>query len=401
MIKINEHYLELEPSYLFTDIARKVNSFSESHKEMKILRLGIGDVTRPIPRTAVDAMIAAAEDLATTEHFHGYGPEQGYPWLREAIAKGDYQDRGIHITAADIFVSDGAKSDTGNFLDILGRELEVGVADPVYPVYVDTNIMEGRKSHLHRLPAHAGNNYLPMPTSEMPLLDLVYICSPNNPTGSIATRDFLESWVRYCLDNKALLIYDGAYEAFVSEGNIRSIYEIPGAERCAVEIRSFSKTAGFTGVRCGYTVVPATVLIEVEGREPVPLSGLWSRRQTTKFNGVSYPVQRAAAALYTEEGRRQCRDLIDYYKRNAKLLRDSLSEAGLDVSGGENAPYVWLKVPEGHTSWSYFDYLLENLYLVTTPGSGFGDYGEGYIRLSAFGSYEDCQEAVRRIKTLV
>lgn len=400
MIKINTHYLELEPSYLFTDIARKVAAFSESNKDKNILKLGIGDVTRPLPQAAIDALKAAADDLATTDRFHGYGPEQGYLWLREAIAKADYQDRGLSITPADIFVSDGAKSDTGNFLDVLGDDLEVGVADPVYPVYVDTNIMRGRKKRIHRLPAHAANDYLPVPTEETAKLDLVYICSPNNPTGSIATREFLETWVRYCLENKALLIYDGAYEAFVSAGNIRSIYEIEGAERCAVEIRSFSKTAGFTGVRCGYTVVPQSLLIDVAGQEPVALAKLWSRRQTTKFNGVSYPVQRAAAALYTEEGRLQCQELIAYYKRNAKLLLDSLSEAGLDVSGGENAPYVWLKVPEGHTSWSYFDYLLEKLYLVTTPGSGFGAYGEGYIRLSAFGSYEDCQEAVDRIKTL-
>lgn len=402
MIKINTHFLELEPSYLFTDIARKVAAFSAKHHDKKILRMGIGDVTRPLPQVAIDALKQAADDLSTVERFHGYGPEQGYPWLREAIAKVDYQERGIQtVDAGDIFVGDGAKSDTGNLLDILGQDLVVGVADPVYPVYVDTNIMAGRKEQIHRLPAYAANDYLPLPDENTPELDLVYICSPNNPTGSVATREFLEAWVAYCLEHKALLLYDGAYEAFVSEGLPRSIYEIDGAERCAIEIRSYSKKAGFTGVRCGYTVVPKTLTVEVSGQdEPVQLAKLWSRRQTTKFNGVSYPVQRAAAALYTEEGQKQCDLLIAYYKRNARLLLDSLGEAGLDVSGGEDAPYVWLRVPEGHSSWSYFDYLLEKLYLVTTPGSGFGDYGEGYIRLSAFGSYEDCQEAVERIKTL-
>lgn len=401
MIKINKHFLDLEPSYLFTDIARKVNAFTEANPDKKILRLGIGDVTQALPQVAVDAMKQAADDLSTTENFHGYGPEQGYVWLREAIAKGDYQENGINIDADDIFISDGAKSDTGNFLDILAEDLVVGVADPVYPVYVDTNIMAGRKSQIYRLAANAANDYLPYPYDDHPVLDLVYICSPNNPTGSVATREFLETWVNYCLEHNSLLLFDSAYVAFVSEGLVKSIYEIEGAERCAVEIRSFSKTAGFTGVRCGYTVVPKTITVPVDGHEDVSLKALWNRRQSTKFNGVSYPVQRAAEALYSEEGRKQCQALINYYKRNAALLRDSLSEAGLNVSGGENAPYVWLRVPENHTSWSYFDYLLETLNLVTTPGSGFGDWGEGYIRLSAFGSYETCVEAVERIKSLL
>lgn len=401
MIKINKNFLELEPSYLFTDIAGKVNAFTAANPDKKILRLGIGDVTQPLPQVAIDAMKQAADDLGSSERFHGYGPEQGYSWLREAIAKGDYQELGLSIDAADIFISDGAKSDTGNFLDILGSDLNVGVADPVYPVYVDTNIMAGRKTKTYRLPANAANDYLPYPSDEHPVLDLIYICSPNNPTGSVASREFLQTWVDYCLEHGSLLIFDSAYVAFVNDGLVKSIYEIEGAERCAVEIRSFSKTAGFTGVRCGYTVVPKTITVDVEGHEPVQLKSLWNRRQSTKFNGVSYPVQRAAEALYTEEGRRQCDELISYYKRNAALLRDSLSEAGLNVSGGENAPYVWLRVPEQHTSWSYFDFLLEELNLVTTPGSGFGDWGEGYIRLSAFGSYETCVEAVERIKSLL
>lgn len=401
MIKINKNFLELEPSYLFTDIAGKVNAFTAANPDKKILRLGIGDVTQPLPQVAIDAMKQAADDLGSSDRFHGYGPEQGYTWLREAIAKGDYQELGLSIDAADIFISDGAKSDTGNFLDILGSDLNVGVADPVYPVYVDTNIMAGRKAKTYRLPANAANDYLPYPSDEHPVLDLVYICSPNNPTGSVASREFLQTWVDYCLEHDSLLIFDSAYVAFVNDGLVKSIYEIEGAERCAVEIRSFSKTAGFTGVRCGYTVVPKTITVDVEGHEPVQLKSLWNRRQSTKFNGVSYPVQRAAEALYTEEGRRQCAELISYYKRNAALLRDSLSEAGLNVSGGENAPYVWLRVPEQHTSWSYFDFLLEELNLVTTPGSGFGDWGEGYIRLSAFGSYETCVEAVERIKSLL
>lgn len=400
MIQINRNYLDLEPSYLFSDIARKVNAYKAANPDKKVLSLGIGDVTQPLPQVAIDAMKRAADDLATTENFHGYGPEQGYAWLREAIAKGDYSNNGIAIDADDIFISDGAKSDTGNFLDILGEDLVVGVADPVYPVYVDTNIMAGRKSKIYRLAANAANDYLPYPSDDHPVLDLIYICSPNNPTGSVATHEFLKTWVDYCLEHQSLLIFDSAYVAFVRDGLVKSIYEIEGAERCAVEIRSFSKTAGFTGVRCGYTVVPKTLTIPVEGHGDMRLKDLWNRRQSTKFNGVSYPVQRAAEALYTEEGQKQCADLIAYYKRNAALLRDNLSEAGLNVSGGEDAPYVWLRVPEEHSSWSYFDFLLEHLNLVTTPGSGFGDWGEGYIRLSAFGSYETCVEAVERIKSL-
>ncbi len=401
MIHINKHYKDLEASYLFTDIARKVSAYAKANPDKDILRLGIGDVTRPLPQVAIDAMKKAADDLGTVEQFHGYGPEQGYPWLRDAIAANDYHKRGLeHILAKDIFVSDGAKSDTGNFLDILGEDIVVAVADPVYPVYVDTNIMAGRKTKIHRLPATKENDYLPAPSKDDPIFDLIYICSPNNPTGSIATKEFLQSWVDYALEHQSLILFDAAYEAFVGEGHIRSIYEIEGAEKCAVEIKSFSKSAGFTGVRCGYTVVPEALLVKDLAGNEHSLSALWSRRQTTKFNGVSYPVQRAAEALFTEEGQAQCKALVDYYKRNANLLLTSLKEIGLDVSGGEHAPYVWLKVPEGHTSWSYFDYLLETINIVTTPGSGFGDCGEGYIRLSAFGSYENCMEAVSRIKGL-
>ncbi|MDD4368805.1 MAG: LL-diaminopimelate aminotransferase [Oscillospiraceae bacterium] len=403
MITLNPHFLELKPSYLFTDIARKVEAFQQSHPDRQVLKLGIGDVTLPLPEPVIQAIHNAVAEMGTAEGFRGYGPEQGYAFLREKICQADYTQRGIGcIQPEDIFVSDGAKSDTGNFLDILGQHLTVGVADPVYPVYVDTNIMAGRAQQIVRLPATAANGYQPGPDNLPQALDLIYICSPNNPTGSVASRELLQRWVDYCHDHHALLIFDSAYEAFISDPDLpHSIYELPGSETCAVEIRSYSKKAGFTGLRCGYTVVPAALKVTAEGRpDEVSLRQLWNRRQTTKFNGVPYIVQRAAEAVYSPEGEQACAGNIAYYKRNAALLKTSLAKMGYQVYGGSNAPYVWLKVPAGFSSWSFFDYLLEQQALVTTPGSGFGDCGEGYIRLSAFGSYEATQAAVQRLQQL-
>lgn len=399
MIRINQHYLELENSYLFSTIARKVKEYADAHPDKQLIRLGIGDVTLPLPAACIDALKEGADELAEAETFRGYGPEQGYPFLREAIAKHDYLDRGVNIDPSDIFVSDGAKSDTGNILDILGTGLKVAVADPVYPVYVDTNIMAGHKDTIVKLPCTEANGFTPAPPAEA--VDLIYLCSPNNPTGSVMDRKSLKQWVDYANENGALIIFDSAYEAFITSDLPHTIYEIEGADRCAIEIRSFSKKAGFTGVRCGYTVVPENLVVPTESGDKVHLKHLWNRRQTTKFNGASYIVQKAAAAVYSEEGDRQCQEGIDYYLRNARLLRESLTDCGFKVSGGDNAPYIWLAIPEGYTSWTYFDYLLENANVVTTPGSGFGDCGEGYIRLSSFGSYEDCKEAVRRIRELV
>lgn len=398
MLKINEHYLELEKSYLFSDIARKVSEFVEANPDKKVIRLGIGDVTLPLPQACVDAMKNAADEMATEENFRGYGPEQGYPFLRETIAKHDYLDRNINITADDIFVSDGAKSDTGNILDIFGDDLTVAVADPVYPVYVDTNIMAGRKQTIIKMPCLPENDFLPVPP-EQPV-DLIYLCSPNNPTGAVSDRASLEKWVAYALEHKSIILFDAAYEAFTTGDYPKSIYEIEGAEFCAIEFRSFSKKAGFTGVRCGFTVVPKTLKVTASNGQEVLLRDLWNRRQTTKFNGVSYVVQRAAEAVYTPEGDAQCKERIAYYMSNAKLLKESLEACGYKVAGGENAPYVWMQIPEGYTSWSYFDYLLENIQVVTTPGSGFGAHGEGYIRFSAFGSQENCKEAMDRFRAL-
>ncbi|NJP39963.1 LL-diaminopimelate aminotransferase [Oscillospiraceae bacterium HV4-5-C5C] len=403
MITLNPHFLELKPSYLFTDIARKVEAYQQNHPDRRVLKLGIGDVTLPLPQPVIEALNSAVAEMGTAEGFRGYGPEQGYAFLREKICASDYHQRGIYcIQPEDIFVSDGAKSDTGNFLDVLGQQLTVGVSDPVYPVYVDTNIMAGRAQQIVRLPATDANGYQPGPAELTQDLDLIYICSPNNPTGSVASRALLQQWVDYCRQHQALLIFDSAYEAFISDPGLpHSIYEIPGSETCAVEIRSYSKKAGFTGLRCGYTVVPAALMVAAEGQtETVSLRQLWNRRQTTKFNGVPYIVQRAAEAVYTPEGQQACAANIAYYKRNATLLKNGLSQMGYSVYGGSDAPYVWLKVPAGFSSWSFFDYLLEQQALVTTPGSGFGNYGEGYIRLSAFGSYEVTQEAVERLQQL-
>lgn len=394
MIKINQNYLALEKSYLFTDIARKVQAFSETKPELSIIRLGIGDVTLPLPEVVITALKKAADDQANRDTFHGYGPEQGYAWLREKIAAYDFQARGLTITAEDIFVSDGAKCDTGNFLDILGDDITVAVADPVYPVYVDTNIMVGRKAKITKLPSTKETGFMPLPPAEA--YDLIYLCSPNNPTGAVASREDLQAWVDYALRNKSLILFDAAYEAFIRNDAPHSIYEIPGAYDCAVEFRSYSKTAGFTGLRCGYVVIPKSLKIAAEEGQQLELHGLWSRRQTTKFNGASYVIQRAAEALYTPEGQSQCKANIDYYLSNASLLKEGLTSLGYRCSGGENSPYVWVEVPEGYDSWSFFDYLLQEYSIVTTPGSGFGACGEGYIRLSSFCSGEAARTAVDR-----
>ncbi len=398
MLKINEHYLELEKSYLFSDIARKVSDFVSAHPDKKVIRMGIGDVTLPLAEACVTALQAAAAEMGKAETFRGYGPEQGYEFLREVVAKHEFQDRGINIGPSDIFISDGAKSDTGNILDIFGDDLTVAVADPVYPVYVDTNIMAGRKTSIIKMPCLPENDFLPVPPAQP--VDLIYLCSPNNPTGAVLDHASLKKWVDYALSNKAVILFDAAYEAFTADDLPKSIYEIDGAERCAIEFRSFSKKAGFTGVRCGFTVVPSALVVTVDDGREILLKDLWNRRQTTKFNGVSYVVQRAAEAVYTKEGDAQCRENIDYYLRNARLLKESLESCGYQVSGGANAPYVWMKIPEGYTSWSYFDYLLEKIHVVTTPGSGFGDSGEGFIRFSAFSSHENCVEAMERFRAL-
>lgn len=396
MITINENFLNVEKSYLFTNIAAKVRAFQENNPDAKLIRLGIGDVTRPLAPMVVEAMQAAAAELGHAESFRGYGPEQGYAFLREAIAKRDFSDRGLPITSEEIFISDGAKSDMGNFLDILGSGLKVLVADPVYPVYVDTNLMAGNE--IIKLPCLPENNFLPTPPAED--ADLIYICSPNNPTGAVMDRAALEKWVAYAQEQNALILFDSAYEAFIQNDAPHSIYEIPGAEKVAVEVRSFSKIAGFTGVRCGYTVVPHAILAKDGTGEEHSLYFFWLRRQTTKFNGVSYIVQRGAEAVYTDVGYAANKANVQYYMENAALLKAGCQKIGLQVSGGENAPYVWVKTPDDMSSWDFFDKLLAEAWLVTTPGSGFGAYGEGYVRLSAFGSREDCEKAIERLGKL-
>lgn len=402
MTKINENYRKLPGSYLFSEIARRVAAYSEAHPEKTLIKLGIGDVTRPLAPAVIAAMHAAVDEMGTAEGFHGYGPEQGYAFLREAIAAQDYQTRGVAIAADEIFVSDGAKSDCGNIGDIFGVENVVAVCDPVYPVYVDTNAMAGRAgeydersgrwTRLHYMPCTAENGFSPAIPEER--VDLIYLCFPNNPTGAVATWEQLKAWVDYANANGAVILYDSAYEAFITTPGIpHTIFEIEGAKTCAIEFRSFSKTAGFTGNRCAYTVVPK----ELE-RGGASLNALWNRRQTTKFNGVPYVVQRGAAAIYTPEGRAQVMETIAFYQNNAKVIREGLAAAGLTVSGGTDSPYVWAKTPDGMASWGFFDLLLQKANVVTTPGAGFGPSGEGYIRLTAFGGAEATAEAVKRIK---
>ncbi len=410
MAYLNENYLKLQAGYLFPEVARRVREFCEANPEAtkRLIRCGIGDVTEPLPRAAIEAMKRAIEELGHHETFRGYGPEQGYEFLRSAIAQNDYRDRNIEIADDEIFISDGSKCDCGYILDILGDQNKVAVPDPVYPVYVDTNVMAGHTGHARKdgsyegilyLPCTAENNFAPEPPKEH--VDLVYLCFPNNPTGAVASRAQLSRWVDYAREHEALLLFDAAYEAYISEQDIpRSIFEVPGARECAVELRSFSKNGGFTGVRCGFTVMPKSVLARTENGRRLPLHSLWQRRWSTKSNSVSYPVQRGAEALYSEQGGKQVRALVDHYMENARLLRDAATDAGLEAFGGVNAPYIWVKTSDGLTSWRMFDRMLRELNVVITPGAGFGAQGEGYFRISAFNSRENAEEVARRLKKL-
>ncbi len=410
MAYLNDNYLKLRAGYLFPEIARRVASFCDTNPDAakRLIRCGIGDVTEPLPEAAIAAMHKAVDELAHRETFRGYGPEQGYDFLRKAIAQNDYRDRGIEVADDEIFVSDGSKCDCGNILDIFGHENEIAVMDPVYPVYVDTNVMAGHTGPANELGAFEGLVYLPctpangfVPEIPSQRVDIIYLCYPNNPTGATATREQLTKWVEYARQNEAIILYDAAYEAYISDPALpHSIFEIPGARDCAIEFRSFSKNGGFTGVRCAFTVVPKTLTARALNGESRPLHPLWSRRMSTKFNGVSYPVQRAAEALYTQEGSTQVRALIEYYMGNARILREACMEIGLEVYGGVNAPYIWVATPPGIGSWDMFDMMLEEANIVITPGSGFGGAGEGYFRISAFNSRANAEEAARRIRAM-
>ena len=404
MAHVNENFLKLPGSYLFSDIAKKVKAYQESHPDKRLIRLGIGDVTRPLPQASIEAMHRAVDEMANKSTFHGYGPEQGYDFLIDTIIKNDFEPRGIELSSSEVFISDGAKSDTGNIGDILGLDNKVAVTDPVYPVYVDSNVMGGRAGQLNGkqwsdityMPCTADNNFIPSIPSNR--IDVIYLCYPNNPTGTTLTKAESKKWVDYALSHDALILFDAAYEAYIREDDIpHSIFEIEGAKRCAIEFRSFSKTAGFTGVRCGYTVIPKEVTATTATGERVALNALWNRRQCTKFNGTSYITQRGAEAIYSKEGKQQVRETIDYYMENARIMREGLTAAGIQVFGGKNAPYLWVKTPEGFTSWQFFDHLLNEANIVSTPGVGFGPSGEGYLRLTAFGQREDCIEAIQRI----
>lgn len=405
MATLNDNYLKLKAGYLFPEIARRVNAFAEANPDAKIIRLGIGDVTEPLPQACRQAMLQAVEDMGNRDTFKGYGPEQGYAWLRETIAAHDFQAKGCDIDADEIFISDGSKCDTGNILDIFGDDNIIAVTDPVYPVYVDTNVMAGHTGDANEKGEYGGLVYIPITaennfTAAIPTqkVDLIYLCFPNNPTGATATKEHLTAWVEYAKANGSIILYDAAYEAFISDPNLpRSIYEIEGAKDCAIEFRSFSKTAGFTGTRCAFTVVPKTLIAKAKDGSDVELWKLWNRRQATKFNGVSYIIQRAAEAVYSEAGKAQVKALIQFYMENAQIIREQLTSAGLSVYGGENAPYVWVKTPQGLSSWDFFDKLLQTCNVVGTPGSGFGAAGEGYFRISAFNSRENVEEAMRRI----
>jgi LL-diaminopimelate aminotransferase len=406
MARVNEHYLKLKAGYLFPEIGRRVKAFAAANPGAKVIRLGIGDVTRPLPPAVLSAFHDAVAELGNEKTFMGYGPEQGYDFLIDTVVRKSYGPLGVTLSPTEVFISDGSKCDTANILDIFALENRVAIGDPVYPVYNDTNVMIGRSGPADERGYYGGIVYLPcteangfFPALPKEKVDIVYLCSPNNPTGAVATKEQLKKWVDYALANDAVILFDAAYEAFITEGGYpRSIYEVEGARKCAVEFRSFSKTAGFTGVRCALTVVPEDVTAKTPAGEAVPLNRLWNRRQTTKFNGVSYPVQKAAAAVYTDEGWRQTKEIIDYYMGNARVIREGLGSAGLTVYGGVNAPYIWLKTPGGLSSWDFFDKLLTECHVVGTPGSGFGPSGEGFFRLSAFGSRENVEEAVGRIR---
>ena len=405
MALVNEHFLKLPNNYLFSDIAKKVNAFKVSHPKTDLIRLGIGDVTRPLPQTSIEAMHKAVDELANKETFHGYGPEQGYDFLIDAVIRNDYAPRGVYLEPGEVFISDGAKSDTGNIGDILRHDNSIGVTDPIYPVYIDSNVMcgragileDGRWSNVVYLPCLSENNFVP----EIPdrRIDILYLCYPNNPTGTVISKAELKKWVNYALENDTLILYDAAYEAYIQDPDIpHSIYEIKGAKKVAIEFRSFSKTAGFPGVRCGYTVVPKELTAATLEGERIPLNRMWNRRQCTKFNGTSYITQRGAEAIYTPEGKKQVKAIIQYYMANARIMKEALESTGLKVFGGENAPYLWVKAPGEVSSWKFFEQMLYEANVVGTPGVGFGPSGEGYIRLTAFGERADCEEAMKRIR---
>ena len=404
MALINEHFLKLPDNYLFADIAKKVNAFKVQHPTADVISLGIGDVTRPLCPAVIEAMHKAVDEMSTKEGFHGYGPEQGYLFLREAIVKNDFLSRGIHLDPSEIFINDGAKSDTGNIQELVRWDNSIGVTDPIYPVYIDSNVMigragvlqDGRWSNVVYMPCTVANNFVPQLPDRR--VDIIYLCYPNNPTGTVLTKDELRQWVNYALRNDTLIFYDAAYEAYIQNPDIpHSIYEIKGARKVAIEFHSYSKTAGFTGVRCGYTVVPKEVTAATLSGERVALHKLWLRRQSTKFNGTSYISQRAAEATYTPEGKRQIKETIDYYMENARLMRTELTAMGLHVYGGTDAPYLWVQTPNGEGSWRFFEQMLYNANVVCTPGVGFGPSGEGYVRFTAFGERENCKEALARI----
>jgi len=403
---LNENYQKLPGSYLFSDIAKRVQKYVSTHPENQVIRLGIGDVTRPLAKAVIDAMHKAVDEMGAAVTFHGYGPEQGYDFLREAISVNDYKKRNVRIDLDEIFVSDGAKCDCGNITELFSNNAKVAVCDPVYPVYVDTNAMIGRAgefnletgrwTNLVYMPCTKENRFLPQLPDESDvhgIPDLIYLCFPNNPSGAAIGFDDLKKWVDYANRNSSIILYDSAYEAYITEDLPHSIFEIPGAKTCAIEFRSFSKTAGFTGTRCAYTVIPKELV-----RDGVSLNSMWNRRHTTKFNGTPYVTQRGAEAVYSPEGQTQIKETIAYYMENARIIRNGLLECGFEVFGGVNAPYIWLKTPDSMTSWEFFDYLLEQVEVVGTPGSGFGPSGEGYFRLTAFGSMENTQKAISRIK---
>ena len=406
MSYINENFLKLQENYLFSTVAKKVAKYSKENPEKDIIKLGIGDVTRPIVPACIEAMNKAIKEIGTQEGFKGYGPEQGYEFLREAIIKNDYNTRGVELDLDEIFVSDGAKCDCGNIVDIFAQENKVAITDPVYPVYLDTNVMSGRtadfdeKKEMYNgityIKMNAENNFVPEIPKER--IDLIYLCFPNNPTGTVLSKKELEKWITYAKRNDSIILYDAAYEAYITEEDVpHSIYEIEGAKEVAIEFKSFSKTAGFTGVRCAYVVIPKALKGKTRDGKEVSINTLWNRRVCTKFNGVSYVTQRAAEATFSVEGKKQIKENIKYYMENAKIIKEGLEKAGFTVYGGVNSPYIWLKVPEGKTSWEFFDFLLEELNIVGTPGSGFGPSGEGYFRLTAFGTREKTIEAIERI----
>lgn len=396
MIRLNDNFLNVNENYLFTEIAKRTNDYKKNHPDADIIKLGIGDVTLPIADCVIKAMHNAVDELSNIDTFVGYGPEIGYGFLREKISEWDYNKIGIQIDENEIFISDGIATDIGNFGDLLSVDNVVGIANPVYPEYLDVSIMAGRKNIVY-IPFSDENNFTPKILKER--MDLIYLCMPNNPTGTSFTRKELKKWVDYAIENKSLILFDAAYERFIEDEDVpHSIYEIEGAKNVAIEFKSFSKTAGFSGIRCGYTVVPKEVVAYDTNNNEINLNPLWNRRQCTKFNGASYISQKGVEAIYTEEGQKQIDENIAYYKRNCKLIREGLIESGYKTFGGIDSPYIWFKVPNGYTSWDYFDLLLNKINVVTTPGSGFGTEGEGYLRLSSFGSYEDTLEAIERIK---